>query len=48
MSIYEEDEGRELRCIDCDVSSYDTSGFIDIDKYTCESCSVKDDINGEN
>ena len=47
MSIYEEEEGRELRCIDCDASSYDTCGFIDIDKYTCESCCVVDDKTGE-
>jgi len=48
MSIHEEDEGRELRCINCSVSSYDTCGFILIDEYTCESCYVKNDTKGEN
>jgi hypothetical protein len=37
----------ELRCIDCDASSYETSGFMLIDKYCCESCSIKDDTTGE-
>jgi len=42
----------ELRCIDCDVSSYDTSGYITyhlngIEKYTCETCSIKNDTTGE-
>ena len=37
-----------MECEDCGVSSDITSGFYDgrLNKYTCESCSVKDS-NGE-
>tara|TARA_R110002020_G_scaffold312598_1_gene528041 strand:+ start:244 stop:393 length:150 start_codon:yes stop_codon:yes gene_type:complete len=37
----------EMKCKDCGISSFDTSGFIVIDKYTCEECKVYDDGTGE-
>ena len=39
-----------MKCIDCDVSSLESSGFIVgafNNKYKCESCVVRDDETGE-
>ena len=39
-----------MKCIDCGISSLESSGFIVgafNNKYNCESCSIKDDTTGE-